>query len=284
MFVSHFLFVRINIRVLLFGMCLMVLGCAAQKTMNPDESTRRLRQVIGGDQRDEANLARDQYRHPFETLNFFGLQEDMTVVEVWPGGGWYMEILAPFVSDKGHYIAAGFDTQSEVEYFRKSAQKLQEKINARPDIYGKVTVTEMQPPGKLVIAPPGTADMVLTFRNVHNWMKREGDVERVFTAMYNVLKPGGVLGVVEHRGNPAIPQDLAAKSGYVNEDYVIRLAKQAGFQLVGQSEINANPRDTKNHPFGVWTLPPTLNNHIDDEKYQGIGESDRMTLKFIRPH
>lgn len=260
------------------------IGCTAQRVLNPEETANLLTQVINGDQRDKANVSRDQYRHPYETLMFFGLREDMTVVEIWPGGnGWYMEILAPFLAEKGHYIAADFDGQSEVEYFRNSASKLRDKIKNRPDIYGRVQVTELQPPHKLTIAAPGTADMVLTFRNVHNWMGKEGDVQRVFAAMYAVLKPGGILGVVEHRGNPAISQDPAAESGYVNEAYVIQLAEQAGFKLVGESEINANLLDTKDHPFGVWTLPPTLHNHVDDEKYRAIGESDRMTLKFIKP-
>jgi predicted methyltransferase len=237
------------------------------------KTTAALKAAIAGSQRTEAEKARDQYRHPLETLTWFGIKDDMTVVEIWPGGGWYTAILAPVLKDKGLYYGAVFE----------NAQPLKDKLAANPELYGKVTLTELIPPAKTDIAPAGSADMVLTFRNVHNWMGR-GFAEEVFKAMYQALKPGGILGVVEHRGNPAVPQDPKAASGYVNEDYVIKLAEGAGFQLVGRTEINANPKDTKDYPQGVWTLPPVLRlKDVDREKYVAIGESDRMTLKFVKP-
>ena len=181
------------------------------------------------------------------------------------------------------YYAAGLDPESEVENVRNNAQKFREKLAANPDLFSKAKPTILMPPTKMDIAPEGSADMVLTFRNVHNWMARE-QAENVFKTMFKTLKPGGVLGVVEHRGNPSVPQDPKAASGYVNEDYVVKLAEGAGFQLVGKSEINANPKDTKDYAQGVWTLPPVLRlKEVDKEKYVAIGESDRMTLKFVKP-
>ncbi len=207
----------------------------------------------------------------------------MTVVEIWPGGaGWYTEILAPFLKDRGKLYAAHFAGDSSVPYFQKNLKKFVNKIKIQPEIYGKLELTELDPPKKQVIAPEASADRVLTFRNVHNWMKN-GTAEKVFQAMYKALKPGGILGIVEHRGNDSLPQDPKALTGYVREDYVIELAQKSGFILLAKSEINANPKDTKSHPKGVWTLPPTLRlKEQDREKYQAIGESDRMTLKFIK--
>ncbi len=232
-----------------------------------------LKDILAGTHRAESDKVRDQYRHPLETLMWFGIRDDMTVVEIWPGGGWYTDILAPFLKERGVYYAAAPET----------AQPFKEKLVASPLLYGKVIVTELAPPTKLAVAPEGSADMVLTFRNVHNWMNR-GYADEVFKAMYRALKPGGVLGVVEHRGNPALPQDPQAVSGYVTEDHVIKLAEAANFQFVARSEINANPKDTKDYPQGVWSLPPVLRlKDVDREKYLAIGESDRMTLKFVKP-
>lgn len=242
-----------------------------------------LRVYAGGEHRSATNRARDEYRHPVETLRFFGLKPDMTVVELWPGAGWYTEIIAPFVKDKGAFYAAGFDLEIDIAYYKRINRAFADKLAARPDLYGNVQVTELAPPEKLAIAPDGSADMVLTFRNLHNWMSH-GQADAVLRAAYRALKPGGVLGLVEHRGNPAVEQDPKARSGYVNEDYAIALAEAAGFRLVGTSEVNANPRDTADHEMGVWTLPPTLRlGDRDREKYLAIGESDRMTLKFVKP-
>jgi len=229
------------------------------------------------------NVARNPYRNPVETLRFFGIEPDMTVVEIWPGSaGWYTEILAPYLHDEGTYYAAGFDRDVDSEFLRNAARKFAAKLAAHPEIYDKVRVTEFSA-AKTAIAPPGSADLVLTFRNVHNWMRR-GDAAILFDAMYRALNPGGILGLVQHRGDPETPQDPAARSGYVHEAHVVALAEKAGFELVARSEINANPKDTKDHPEGVWTLPPNLRlGDVDRDKYLAIGESDRMTLKFRKP-
>jgi predicted methyltransferase len=242
----------------------------------------KLKAIIAGDHRTPRYAARDKYRHPLETLTFFGLRPDMTVVEIWPGGGWYTEILAPYLKEAGKYYAAHRNRDTIDARILKSIQRYDEKLATRPDLYGKVVVTELSR-NKSVIAPPGSADMVLTFRNVHNWMKYGFD-RQIFEAMFTALKRGGILGVVEHRADPDEFPDPQALSGYVHEEQVIAMARTAGFTLLEKSEINANPADTRNHPEGVWTLPPSLRlKHKDRDKYLSIGESDRMTLKFIKP-
>jgi predicted methyltransferase len=249
-----------------------------------DEASARVRlqAVIAGDHRTPKYVKRDRYRHPLETLLFFGLRQEMTVVEIWPGGGWYTEILAPFLKGSGKLYAAHRNRDTKDERILKFIARYDAKLAARPDQYGEVEITQLSQE-KGDIAPAGSADMVLTFRNVHNWMKF-GFERHVFEAMYKALKPGGVLGVVEHRADPEEFPDPQALSGYVHEEQVIRMAQDAGFRLIGKSEINANPKDTRNHPKGVWTLPPTLRlKDKDRDKYLAIGESDRMTLKFAKP-
>lgn len=243
----------------------------------------RLAAAVNSDQRTAEYKARDPARHPLETLTFFGIRDDMTVVEISPGGGgWYTEILAPFLRDTGKLYAANYDPQSEVEYYRRNAKRYTDKLAANPEIYDQVVITVFDPPDKLEIAPPGSADMVVTFRNLHNWMG-EGSHEAALSAMHTALKPGGILGIVQHRERADMPQDPKADSGYVREDYVIDLVEAAGFELVSKSEINANPKDTKDHPEGVWTLPPGYElGDLDRDKYAAIGESDRMTLKFVK--
>jgi predicted methyltransferase len=252
---------------------------------NDETTAARIQTILDGDQRSPEHKVRDRYRHPLETLLFFGIAPDMTVVELWPGGqGWYTEILAPLLAGEGRLYAAGFDRASANDHAMRANAEFSEKLASRPDIYGAVAVTELGK-SKYDVAPEGSADMVLTFRNLHDWIT-DGYVEGVFAAAYRALKPGGVLGVVEHRANPGTAQaeDPKAGAGYVAEDRVIGLAEAAGFKLAARSEINANPKDSKDYPEGVWTLPPTLKlGEKDREKYLAIGESDRMTLKFVKP-
>jgi predicted methyltransferase len=240
--------------------------------------------AIAGDHREEGNRARDAYRHPKETLTFFGLRSDMTVMEIWPGaGGWYTEILAPVLRDRGRLIAASWDPDMDNKFVQDGLKAYRAKLDARPDVYDRVEVVALQYPTRMEPVAPGTVDMVLTFRNIHNWMPRDAAVP-MLEAMYRALKPGGILGVVEHRAPTDVPQDPKAGSGYVREDYVVALLGKVGFELLGRSEANANPADTKDYPQGVWTLPPTLRlGEQDREKYLAIGESDRLTLRFRKP-
>lgn len=231
-----------------------------------------LKAAIAAEYRSVGNVARDAARHPYETLSFFGIKPTDTVVELAPGAGWYTEILAPYLREQGQFYAVA-----------GPSARFKAKMDALP-VYAKVRITTLDPAkGEFAIAPEGSADAVLTFRNVHNWMAN-GSAQAVFNAAFKALKPGGVLGVEEHRLPAARPQDPKAASGYVHEAEVIRFAEAAGFKLAGRSEVNANPRDTADHPQGVWTLPPTYAlKDKDREKYQAIGESDRMTLKFVKP-
>ncbi len=241
--------------------------------------------AINGAHRTPAFQERDVYRHPRATLQFFGVQPDMTVVEIWPGGGWYAEILAPYLKNEGTYYAAGYalSARRTPEWRKRMAGELARKFAAQTAVYEKAVVTELSVPERTDIAPAGSTDMVLTFRNVHNWMNGDYDAE-MFEVMYRALKPGGILGVVEHRAIPGTSFADMKQSGYVTEAHVLRLAEAAGFEPVAKSEINANPRDIKDHPRGVWTLPPSLRlGDVDREKYLAIGESDRMTLKFRKP-
>ncbi len=250
-----------------------------------------LAEAVAGDLRLPGEPTRDAARHPVETLTFFGLRPGMTVVELWPGVGWYTAILAPWLArNGGHLIAAGLETTGAQP---ASAVRLmaayRQRLASRPDGFGKVEVTTFGPHSG-PLAPPATADMVLTFRNIHNWMA-QGFAEKAFHDIAAVLKPGGILGVVEHRAPPGTVQDPTAPTGYVTEAYVRTLAEEAGLALSAASEVNANPRDTKDHPFGVWTLPPTRQSApdgrpdtplFDHHKFDAIGESDRMTLRFVK--
>jgi predicted methyltransferase len=260
---------------------LVLAGCATpEKTRGPS-----LARIINGPDRSESFRMRDRYRHPRETLEFFGVKPNLTVVEVWPAPGWYAEILAPYLRDTGRYIVAGFVTTWDgVPQWRIDAMSsLQQKFAARPDLYDRVQIVEIGKPDRWNPLPVESVDVVLTFRNVHNWMAGEYERE-MFAAFFRMLKPGGTLGVVEHRALPGTDVEIMKKSGYVTEDYVIAIAQEAGFQFAAKSEANANPKDTKDYPGGVWTLPPSLK--LGDEnraKYLEIGESDRMTLRFTKP-
>ena len=224
--------------------CGLALSAGLAQAAEPVEAL--LDQVIAGTHRSEKNRARDQYRHPKETLLFFGLKPDAAVVEISPGAGWYAEILMPVLRDTGRY--AGVKAPLDIGSTAKAS-----------------------------------VDLVLTFRNVHNWSK-DGTDQAAFQAFFDVLKPGGTLGVVEHRANPGTALEKMVESGYMTEDYVIALATKAGFTLAAKSEVNANPKDTKDHPDGVWSLPPTRRgSFFSGAKFLAIGESDRMTLKFAKP-
>jgi len=238
----------------------------------------KLEQAVKGAGRSPLNIARDRYRNPAATLAFFGLRPGHTVVEIFPGGGWYSEIIAPYVlAGGGAYYAAAPDRG--LTGFRK-LQK------ASPDVYGRArtAIFPVRASGEQGV-PDGSVDTVLTFRNVHNWLMGDQPyADLAFRQMSAMLKPGGVLGVEEHRLPESAPADRERISGYVKVSTVRRLAEQAGFRYVGSSEVNANPRDTKDYPDGVWTLPPTLRlGDKDRAKYLAIGESDRMTLKFVKP-
>ena len=270
-------------RLLVLGAALLT-GCATTPTTDPATATA-LDTILAGQHRVREHRARDPYRHPKETLLFFGIRQDMTVIEVWPGAGWYTEILAPLLRDQGQLYVALLDPASG-EYAKNTVETYRSKLQLRPDLYGKVIPTTLAAPppkaeqAKIEIAPAGSADFVLTVRNLHNWMMF-GWERDALAAMHAALKPGGVLGVVAHRGNPTLPQDPKAASGYVREDYAIRVIEAAGFRLVARSEINANPKDTKDYDKGVWTLPPGFADG-DEQRYGQIGESDRFTLKFVK--
>lgn len=238
--------------------------------------------IANGKSRTEKFQTRDEYRHPAETLTFLGIKDTMTVVELWQGGGWYTEILAPYLKEKGQYIAAHYE-KGELKGYRVGLdKKYRAKLAAQPEFYSKVKINEF---GNTVqdFGKEGSADMILTFRNYHNWMKNGFD-KTVVKAAFAALKPGGIFGVVEHRLNSKIAKGEDSKGGYVSVDYIVKTAKAAGFVLEASSEINANSQDTSSHPSGVWTLPPVLAlGEKDRAKYLAIGESDRMTLKFVKP-
>jgi len=248
------------------------------------DSSAILERAISGEHRSENNRLRDQYRHPRETLQFFGLRPGMTVVEIWPGGGWYSEIIGPVLRDGGMYYLAHYAIENPelADWQRSARQKQQSRIAEQSTVYGKPVFTSFGPPNYVTIAPAGSADLVLTFRNVHNWSKAGAD-GAAFKAFFDTLKPGGILGVVEHRAKTGTSFERMVKTGYMTEAYVVQLAEQAGFRLLEKAEINANPKDTTDHPDGVWSLPPMLRGWLDRDKHRAIGESDRMTLKFRKP-
>ncbi|MBS0461656.1 MAG: class I SAM-dependent methyltransferase [Proteobacteria bacterium] len=240
--------------------------------------------AIAGAWRSPANTARDKYRHPKDTLQFFGVRPDQSLIEITPGAGWYTEILAPLLRARGHYFGIIEDPDSVAPASRAETERANNQYDAklamRPDLYALTQVRSIDPAAP-VLGPPGSADVVLTFRNVHNWVMGNRQAA-MFKAMYAVLKPGGTLGVVDHRANPGAATD--GMHGYLTEQQVIDYATAAGFKLEAKSEINANPKDSKDWPKGVWTLPPTLAlGSADRAKYVAVGESDRMTLRFVKP-
>jgi predicted methyltransferase len=226
----------------------------------------KLKAVIAGDQRTAEQKARDVYRHPYESLRFFGIRDDMTVLEVYPGGGWYTQILAPYLKEKGKLIVAIYDQNPETQkkWMVGYNKKFTDQFAGKADTYGKIEIVDMVPPDRVELAPAGSVDMILDIRNAHNWIESGGD--EVAAGWFKSLKKGGVLGIIEHRRD------------------VVDLMVKHGFELAETSELNSNPKDTSDHPEGVWTLPPGLALGKDESaKYIAIGESDRMTLKFVKP-
>jgi predicted methyltransferase len=265
------------------ALLLALLSAVSSAAAAPDgDALRQLRDAVASSTRSAADKARDPYRHPVETLSFFGIRPDMTVVEVWPFGGWYTAILAPYLRDHGKLYAAAMDPESKEPEDLQYNRELKALFDAHPQLFDKVELSVLAPK-KMQLAPDGSADMVLTFRNIHNWVW-DGNQKQVFAATYRALKPGGILGVVEHRNND--PNFVPRQRGqaYTGEQYAIDLIQSVGFRLVARSQINSNPKDTKDYPKGVWTLPPTYaEGDKDRAKYSAIGESDRFTLKFVKP-
>lgn len=291
---------------ILISLVVMMAGCSNSGDTKPDEAPSEtavapaeqaaevadesgadikaaLEKAANGEHRSAENIARNQYRHPVETLEFFGLQPDMTVVEIWPGGGWYSEVIAPALSE-GKLVAANFAPRTDQpDHYTNRLYNAYEKRVEEDPAFANVEMGMLEPGVKVEIGAPESADMVLTFRNVHSFMGA-GNLDEIFEESYKVLKPGGIFGVVEHRAKEGADIEASAKTGYVPTAYVIERAEATGFELVGESEINANPKDTKDYEHGVWTLPPSLRlGDVDRDKYVAIGESDRMTLKFRKP-
>lgn len=251
-------------------------------------NNQNLESIIAGEHRSEKSVARDQYRNPIDTIEFFGTKPTDHILEMWPGTGWYSEILAPYVKGQGKYTAATFsiDNMSSEDKrdksWSKTALKYKNKMSDK-EVYGDVSFTEFSPPQKYQCADPGTVDVAYLVRTMHIW-DEQGILLQGLESIYEALKPGGVMAVVQHRGNASTSIGSVAVEGYLDERYVIDVAEKAGFKLAAKSEINANPKDTKDHPKGVYTLLPTLAmGKKDKDRYLEIGESDRMTLKFIKP-
>lgn len=277
-------------RLIHLSACALLVACGggggADESTTAVEETREpvvvetgsVEAALAGAHRSEANRARDQYRHPRQTLEFFGLEPSMNVIEMAPGAGWYTEVLAPVLRDHGTLTVAIADPE-ESEY----SQRFLAHIGEHPEVYDQVQQVIFGPPEQPSLGPDGSADMVVTFRSTHNWIRRDR-AQAVYEAMFRVLRPGGILGVVQHRADDDADPSESAETGYVPEPYVIELATNAGFVLEDSSDLNRNPNDDHDHPQGVWTLPPSLRlGDTDREQWLAIGESDRMTLRFRKP-
>lgn len=278
-------------RILIAALCYL----ASSICLASDLSTEaRIEQAMFGDHRSESNTARNRYRHPVGTLTFLGLKDGMNVMEIWPGQGWYTEVLAPVMRHHGQFIVVGYDVDipDQPEYRYRLQQDLMEKFSAAAGVYDQVAISAFSPPESASLGEAESMDLILTFRNTHGWIST-GIAEQVFAEFARVLKPGGILGLVQHRADKDTDPKITAKTGYVSEQAVIDLARGAGLYLEARSEVNANPADSKDHEGGVWALPPVLARCVDledddeitacREKYQAIGESDRMTLRFRKP-
>lgn len=272
---------------LTMGLLLSSLAVTANAELD-SQTQVALKAAIDGAHRSDKNKARDVYRKPMQVLDFLGFRSDMKVVEIWPGGGWYTDILAPALKDKGQLVAAQFDLNGPYGYQRRGLGAFFTKLGNNPKLFRQVEVTQFALPYQLQLTEAGSADMVLTFRNVHNWVMPlygEGDYAHLaFKASFDALKPGGILGVVDHKWDDASTEDPKSENGYISVARTVELAKSAGFELVAESHILANPKDTKDYDRGVWSLPPVLAfGEQDQQKYLEIGESDRFLLKFVKP-
>ena len=267
----------------------LTLGATAvAQSATPPAVLEKLEAAIKGPQRTPANAARDNFRHPAQTLQFFGIRPDMRVIEVLPGGGWYTEILAPFLHDQGRLIEATAPRSSGSPFSRKRAARYAEKLAANQAVYGKVTLEPFELPAYMALGAPDSADMVLTFRNMHDLMfanvhgvATDAMLMQFLRDVYQVLKPGGTLGIVAHRANPDMPAEKSFKLGRLPQPFLVREAERAGFRVT-TSEINANPKDPRSMP--VWFLPPSLRGPQQErDKFAAIGEADNMTLKLVKP-
>ena len=276
----------------LLGSCAAWQGLAhaqpAARSASPGDLDPLLDAVIAGTQRSADHSARDRWRHPAETLRFFGLRADQQVLELSPGAGWYTEILAPYLRERGKLYVAHYSVdqrQSEIDYERRTRRAFEAKLAATPTLYDRVVIGTLPTTAFTDLHFDRPLDVVLTFRNLHNWV-RDGRLVQRLRIFHAALKPGGVFGVEEHRAAPDTPLDRQISSGYLTEALVIAQARSAGFELHGRSEINANPRDSRLHPHGVWSLPPNLSGAPEGSKARmealATGESDRMTLRFIK--
>ena len=273
----------LSFRFALIGTAALATVCANGASAR--DASNAIAEAVKNSHRSEANTARDAFRHPEQTLAFFGLEEDMTVIEALPGGLWYGEILAPILRDQGQYVAASYDVSlpDQPEYRTRGYARMLERYENEPELFGKPKIVKLSAPASIDLGESGSADMVLTFRSTHGWI-RDNAAEQVYAAFFDVLKSRGVLGVVQHRAGTETDTEPGTFNGYVAEDRVIELATAAGFILEARSEINANPKDKANYAKGVWTLPPTLTlKDQDRDRYLAIGESDRMTLRFRKP-
>jgi predicted methyltransferase len=267
--------------------CLLLAGsllCASASAAPAVSVDTLLQQAVAGNWRSAANKARDQYRHPVQTLDFFGLKPDMTVIELSPGGGWYTEILAPVLHDHGQLIEAAAPLDSKSSFMHRMATRFSDKLKSDPVVFGKVKLVPFAPPDRVMLGADNSADMVLTFRNTHDWLNDSPEsLAKVFQAAFKVLKKGGVFGVVEHRAKPGSDAETSSKTLHrIPEAYLIALGLKTGFKLEGESQINANPKDPKD--INVHRLPPDLAGPDSEHaKMKAIGESDRMTLKFVKP-
>jgi predicted methyltransferase len=258
----------------------LLAGCVT--TSGRQTTANALDAILAGDQRTTEDRARDPFRHPKETLLFFGIRPGTRVLQVWPESGWYTKIVAPLVHARGRYYAGVIAPDPASRFLTARLVRYRRLLASRPDLYGQVKVVTFPLNGADAV-PPGSVSLVLSFGDLHEWMAL-GDTQQALGTIYRALVPGGVFGVVDNRGDPRVPQDPRAKNGYVRQDYAIRMIEAAGFRLVAASEVNANPKDTKNYPAGVWTLPPVYRlGNIDRAKYEAIGESDRFTLRFVKP-